>query len=125
MNHLMGDVARFGKGLCLSAALLLLPAAARAQEAPAPPPPAPPAAQETGVVIKRETKLVLVDAVVTDKKGKYVRDLTANDFNDFGTAIQEKLQLEIGGNPLPLPSAAGLGAGGLGLVGLCRRRLAT
>jgi VWFA-related protein len=38
----------------------------------------PPA--DSGAVIKTETKLVLVDAVVTDKKGGYVRDLTAKDF---------------------------------------------
>ena len=38
----------------------------------------PPA--DSGAVIKTETKLVLVDAVVTDKKGAYVRDLTAKDF---------------------------------------------
>ena len=32
---------------------------------------------QTGVpTIKRESKLVLVDAIVTDKKGAYVRDLT-------------------------------------------------
>jgi VWFA-related protein len=31
-------------------------------------------------VIRSETKLVLVDAVVTDKKGAYVHDLTAKDF---------------------------------------------
>jgi VWFA-related protein len=30
--------------------------------------------------IKKETKLVLVDAVVTDKKGNYIRDLTVKDF---------------------------------------------
>lgn len=35
---------------------------------------------DSGAVIKSETKLVLVDAVVTDKKGAYVRDLTAKDF---------------------------------------------
>src|SRR5271156_5971552 len=35
---------------------------------------------DSGTVIKTETKLVLVDAVVTDKKGAYVRDLTAKDF---------------------------------------------
>jgi len=35
---------------------------------------------ETGVVIQTETKLVLVDSVVTDKKGQYVRDLTMKDF---------------------------------------------
>jgi VWFA-related protein len=31
-------------------------------------------------VIRAETRLVLVDTVVTDKKGSYVRDLTAKDF---------------------------------------------
>jgi VWFA-related protein len=35
---------------------------------------------DSGAVIKTETKLVLVDAVVTDKKGAYVRDLTIKDF---------------------------------------------
>jgi VWFA-related protein len=34
-------------------------------------------------VIKKESKLVLVDSVVTDKKGNYVRDLTQNDFKVF------------------------------------------
>lgn len=34
----------------------------------------------TGPVIKAEARLVLVDAVVSDKKGKYVHDLTAKDF---------------------------------------------
>lgn len=37
-------------------------------------------AAESGPVIKTETRLVLVDAVVTDKKGGYIRDLTAKDF---------------------------------------------
>ncbi len=37
-------------------------------------------AAESGNVIRSETKLVLVDAVVTDKKGAYIRDLTAKDF---------------------------------------------
>src|SRR5208283_1940600 len=31
-------------------------------------------------VIKAETRLVLVDTVVTDKKGNYIRDLTQKDF---------------------------------------------
>lgn len=35
---------------------------------------------EGGATIKTETRLVLVDAVVTDKKGGYVRDLTRKDF---------------------------------------------
>jgi VWFA-related protein len=56
-----------------------------AQEPPAPPPPPPasPAGQQSTAVIKRETKLVLVDAVVTDKKGNYIHDLTQNDFKVF------------------------------------------
>ncbi len=33
-----------------------------------------------GPVIRAETRLVLVDAVVTDKKGNYIRDLKAEDF---------------------------------------------
>src|ERR1039458_9073667 len=35
----------------------------------------------TPTVIRTETKLVLVDAVVTDKKGNYVTDLTQKDFD--------------------------------------------
>jgi VWFA-related protein len=34
-------------------------------------------------VIRKETRLVLVDAVVTDKKGNYVHDLTKDDFKVF------------------------------------------
>src|SRR5215472_16038219 len=54
----------------------------RAQQPPAPPPPAAQAApaEPSGVVIKKETKLVLVDAVVIDKKGNYVRDLKQDTF---------------------------------------------
>ncbi|MDP8980644.1 MAG: VWA domain-containing protein, partial [Acidobacteriota bacterium] len=39
-----------------------------------------PPATQSGPVIKTETRLVLVDTVVTDKKGNYIRDLTAKDF---------------------------------------------
>src|SRR6266478_5780720 len=62
-----------------------IPSALRAQEQPAPPPPqaAQPAALQPGVMIKNESKLVLVDAVVTDKKGKYVHDLSQADFKVF------------------------------------------
>jgi VWFA-related protein len=35
---------------------------------------------DSGAVIRTETKVVLVDTVVTDKKGNYVRNLTAKDF---------------------------------------------
>src|ERR1700745_3973626 len=66
-------------------AMCAFPALSRAQEQPAPPPPpaASSADQQPVVVIKKESKLVLVDSVVTDKKGNYVRDLTQNDFKVF------------------------------------------
>jgi VWFA-related protein len=66
-------------------AMLLAPAPSRGQGQPAAPAPqaAAPAEQVTGAIIKKESKLVLVDSVVTDKKGNYVRDLTQNDFKVF------------------------------------------
>jgi VWFA-related protein len=39
--------------------------------------------QMSSTVIHSETRLVLVDTVVTDKKGNYVRDLTQKDFKVF------------------------------------------
>lgn len=45
---------------------------AAAQQAGAP--------EQSSTVIRSETRLVLVDTVVTDKKGDYVRDLTMKDF---------------------------------------------
>ena len=68
------------------AALCALPFAALAQEptpAPAAPAAAPAAVEQSVAVIKKESRLVLVDAVVTDKKGKYIRDLTQNDFKVY------------------------------------------
>ena len=55
------------------------PAEASTSAAPAPPTASVP--QQS--VIKRESKLVLVDAVVTDKKGDYVHDLTQKDFKVY------------------------------------------
>jgi len=46
-------------------------------------PPAQDASQQAGPAIKAESRLVLVDAVVTDKKGNYVHDLTQNDFKVY------------------------------------------
>jgi len=60
-----------------SALLLFLTACALAQ---------PPA------IIRTETKLVLVDAVVTDKKGHYVRDLTAKDFKLWEDGKEQTIQ---------------------------------
>jgi VWFA-related protein len=50
-------------------------------------PPQEPAKQQgelaTGPVIKKEARLVLVDAVVTDKKGNYIHDLKQEDFRVY------------------------------------------
>lgn len=40
-------------------------------------------AVRSGVVLKSESRLVLVDAVVTDKKGNYIHDLRQGDFRVF------------------------------------------
>jgi VWFA-related protein len=66
--------------------LLALGTTGRAQAPAAPTPeasPAKPGDGQTEAVIRKETRLVLVDTVVTDKKGKYVRDLTQKDFKVF------------------------------------------
>ena len=56
--------------------LLILASAksAIAQQSSAPPP------QDANGTIKVDTRVVLVDSIVTDKKGNYIRDLTTNDF---------------------------------------------
>jgi VWFA-related protein len=59
-----------------------LPLATRAQ-AQTPPPPQAAEVQATGAVIRSESRLVLVDSVVTDKKGNYVHDLTQADFKVY------------------------------------------
>src|ERR1700722_6709953 len=47
-----------------------------AQQNPTEPP-------QSNVVIRKESRLVLVDTVVTDKKGEYVRDLKQSDFKVY------------------------------------------
>src|SRR6266403_3472799 len=62
-------------------------AAPQEQAAPAPAPASPEAAptqpQTSPATIKKESRLVLVDAVVTDKKGNYIRDLATKDFKIY------------------------------------------
>ncbi|HUO30957.1 MAG TPA: VWA domain-containing protein [Bryobacteraceae bacterium] len=61
------------RSMLFLAAVILLAGAARAQQANPQPSGSLP-------VIKAETRVVLVDAVVTDKKGAYVHDLEQKDF---------------------------------------------
>ena len=74
------------RGFLLGFALLVLTTctawmAAWPQAQSTPPAPTPAAAEgSTTPTIKAETRLVLVDTVVTDKQGNYIRDLTQKDF---------------------------------------------
>src|SRR6266481_3871634 len=83
-THQMAKITWLG----FSAALLGLSGSARRSAAQTPPqeqaaPAAPAQPQTSPVVIRKESRLVLVDAVVTDKKGNYVRDLAEKDFKVF------------------------------------------
>src|SRR5580692_6892347 len=54
----------------IAATLCVSPAALRAQNTP----------PSSGTTLHAETRVVLVDAVATDKKGKFARDLTEKNF---------------------------------------------
>src|SRR5450759_1616120 len=74
---------RFQRTMLLSGVLLLAGAAAPAQQAQ--PQSAPP-------VIRTETKLVLVDVVVTGKKGVYVEDLELKNFKVWEDNKEQQLK---------------------------------
>jgi VWFA-related protein len=44
-----------------------------------------------GLTIRTETRVVLVDAVVADKKGKFIRDLAANDFQVWEDGKEQRI----------------------------------
>jgi VWFA-related protein len=46
---------------------------------------------ESHAVIHSDTRLVLVDAVVTDKKGKYIRNLTKKDFKVYQDSQEQTI----------------------------------
>lgn len=71
------------RGICL-AVLLAMPAVYRLARAQAP--------VDSGAIIRTETKLVLVDAVVTDKKGNYIHDLEAKDFRVYEDSKEQQIQ---------------------------------
>src|SRR5882762_3684168 len=91
MNIRICKFASFGLGATLLAlsggATRLLAQAPQEQAAPSPaaatPATAPAEPLTSPVTIKKESRLVLVDAVVTDKKGNYVKDLTDKDFKIY------------------------------------------
>src|SRR5271170_3282187 len=67
-------------GAILASALMGTAAALAQTQEPAKPAPTNDQPVATAPAIKTESRLVLVDAVVTDKKGKYLRDLKQDDF---------------------------------------------
>src|SRR5258707_11658674 len=88
MNIHTRKFASFGFGITLLAlsggtARLAAQASPQEQAARAPAPASPEAAsaqpQTSPATIKKESRLVLVDAVVTDKKGNYIKDLSDKD----------------------------------------------
>src|SRR5713226_4944458 len=51
-------------------------------------------------VIKTQTNLVLVDAVVTDKKGNYVRDVESKDFRVYEDGKEQTItSFSLGSEP--------------------------
>src|SRR5437764_14919614 len=61
----------------LAIAWMIMPGAQNAA------PPAPQNPETSPTVIQKQTNLVLVDAVVTDKKGNYIRDLDQKEFKVY------------------------------------------
>jgi VWFA-related protein len=49
-------------------------------------------ADDSAPVIKSEVRVVLVDSVVTDKKGNYIRDLTAKDFRVWEDNKEQRIR---------------------------------
>ena len=74
---------RFQRTILLSGFLLLAGAASRAQEAQP---------QGEPTVIRTETRLVLVDVVVTGKKGAYVEDLELKNFKVWEDNKEQQLK---------------------------------
>ena len=54
--------------------------------------PTPPPVQETDDVIRISSKLVLVDALVLDKEGKQITNLTADDFEVFQDGKRQEIK---------------------------------
>jgi VWFA-related protein len=84
----------------LAAALLILaPAIVRAQQSS---PASAPSAAPTSPVLRAESRVVRVDVIVTDKKGNYIRDLTAKDFHVFDNNQEEPIvNFSYGSTPGP------------------------
>ena len=105
-NHQAVKIAWLGfsaASLGFSAGALRLAAQAPPTQEQAPPAAAALAdAQASQVVIRKESRLVLVDAVVTDKKGNYVRDLTEKDFKVYEDNKEQQVASFSAGTDAPI-----------------------
>ena len=82
------------------------PSGSAGQAAPAPP--ATPAGSAASVsTIRRESNLVLVDTVVTDKKDHYIQDLEAKDFHVFDNGEEQKIVSFSHSSGVSAPNAPG------------------
>lgn len=90
--------------LVFALALLITPSFA--QVAPNPPVATEQAAATSPLpVIKTESRIVLVDAVVTDKKGNYIHDLSQQDFRVFEDNKEQVItSFSFGADPTSNPS---------------------
>jgi len=93
MNTFWASISSRSNGflLLLAAILFAVPLRSAAQSAETPPAQAAPANPAPVPTIKTESRLVLVDAVVTDKKGNYIHDLTQADFKVFEDGVEQKI----------------------------------
>src|ERR1700722_8386235 len=79
------------KSIWLALAALSIGSAALAeQDAPGQDKTKPPV--DSGTVIKTETRLVVVDAVVTDKKDNYVKHLSQKDFKIYEDGKEQSIK---------------------------------
>ena len=90
------DHGSYPRNVCAAVAILFLGCSflltASAQDPPKPSAPSEQAASSTPLpVIKTESRIVLVDAVVTDKKGNYIHDLTQQNFRVYEDNKEQKL----------------------------------
>jgi len=76
---------QFQRLVLTSALTFVLTLSVRAQQANPP-------ATETTPTITKETGLVLVDTVVTDKQGNYIRDLTQKDFRVYEDGKEQTIK---------------------------------
>jgi VWFA-related protein len=104
-NSLQMRLGVLGVGL-LSALMSTVAAGAQTQE-PAKPAPGNDQALATAPAIKTESRLVLVDAVVTDKKGKYLRDLKQEDFKVLEDGKEQAITSFTFGSSDPAIQASG------------------